>query len=583
MDRFSSHITTIFSAPEAPGLVRLILSSPEQWPQPHILKRDKGTTVSLVTLAGQPVVIKHHDLRTWRHWGDTFIHGSPAQRAWSGAKLLQSHGFPIARPLGVFEKRSTGRVEESWYCSEGLLGQLPLDLYWRRQRSHWSLRQRRTFLRALADFLRSFHAAGIYAGDMRDANLLVEERDNETWLFYLVDLDRILYRLPLNQGRRIKNLVQLERSLGRSLQSSDRLFFLYCYFGDALPPPKQRRKFIRHLLQLRSRKDREYARRRRKQQQRQARALHLPVPVSHEPAPTSITGERRALISCCIICFNEEANIRRCLESVQWCDEIIIVDSFSTDRTVAICREYTNSVIQRPWPGYVEQKRFALAQTTNEWVLNIDADEEASSSLQREIQLVLQRNDPAVDGFYIPRLVYYLGRWWRRGWYPGYRLRLFRKAKVRWGGVDPHEKVLLRGQADRLHGDLYHYTYEDIRDHLRAVNGLTDVAVREHALRGKRTKVLDLLLRPLWRFFRFYFLRGTITYGVPGFFVAVTSAFYVFLKYAKLWEQTTSSAHTSPAQDSPYRSGKSMGGRRSASQGINDLLAPVRPSLRRRH
>lgn len=575
----SSQLTTIFSAPEVPDLARLITSSPEQWPQLHILKRDKGTTVSLVTLANQPVVIKHHNLRTWKHWGDSLIHGSPAQRAWTGAKLLQSHGFPIPRPLGVFERRSAGRVNESWYCSEGLLGQLPLDLYWRRQRSHWSLRQRRTFLRALADFLHSFHAAGLYAGDIRDANLLVEEINKEAWKFYLVDLDRILYRPPLDQGRRIKNLVQLERSLGRSLQATDRLFFLYCYLGEALPPPKQRRKFIQHLLRVRSLKDREYARRRRKQQQLQARALRLPAPMDHEPVPTSITGELRAQISCCIICFNEEANIRRCLESVKWCDEIVIVDSFSTDRTVAICREYTDFIIQRPWPGYVEQKRFALAQTTNEWVLNVDADEEVSLTLQREIQLVLQRNDPAVDGMYIPRLVYYLGRWWRRGWYPGYRLRLFRKAKVRWGGVNPHEKVLLRGQADRLHGDFYHYTYEDIRDHLRAVNGLTDVAVREHALRGKRTKVSDLLLRPLWRFLRFYFLRGTASYGVPGFFVAVTSAFYVFLKYAKLWEQTTSGSPASTTQNSAYRSRKSMGRRRSSSHGSDDIPTPVRSSL----
>lgn len=581
-DMDSSQVQTIFCSSDLPDLAQLVSSPSIQWPQPHILKQDKGTTVTLITLAHHPIVIKHHKLRTWRQWGDSFLRGSPAQRSWAGAKLLQTQGFPTPRPLGVFERRSVGRVKESWYCSEGLLGQLPLDLYWRRQRSQWSLRQRRTFLHALADFLRSFHAAGLYAGDMRDANLLVKEKENGGWKFYLVDLDRVLHLPALNQERRLKNLVQLERTLGRSLQASDRLFFLYQYFGDALPAPQQRRKFIQRLLRLRNRKDREYTRRRNKQRQQQVKSLNLPPPVPNTLPSQMEVREQRAPISCCIICFNEEANIRRCLESVKWCDEIVIIDSFSTDRTVSICREYTDFIIQRPWPGYVEQKRFALAQTTNEWVLNIDADEEASSSLQREIQLVLQRNDPAVDGFYIPRLVYYLGRWWRRGWYPGHRLRLFRKAKVRWGGVDPHEKVLLRGQADRLHGDLYHYTYEDIRDHLRAVNGLTDVAVREHALRGKRTKVLDLLLRPLWRFFRFYFLRGTITYGVPGFFVAVTSAFYVFLKYAKLWEQTNSFAHSSPAQDSSYRSGKSMGGRRSSSQGINNLPTPVRPSLRRR-
>jgi glycosyltransferase involved in cell wall biosynthesis len=266
---------------------------------------------------------------------------------------------------------------------------------------------------------------------------------------------------------------------------------------------------------------------------------------------------------------------------VKWCDEIVIIDSFSTDRTVEICREYTSRIIQRPWPGYVEQKRFALAQTTYEWVLNVDADEEVSPALQQEILFVLQRNDPAVDGLSIPRLVYYLGRWWRRGWYPGRRLRLFRKAKVRWGGVDPHEKVLLRGHEDRLHGNLYHYTYKDISDHLRAVNGLTDVAVREQVLRGNRSSIADLTLRPFWRFLRFYFLRGTVTYRVPGFFVAVTSAFYVFLKYAKLWEQTCSDGQPI-AQNSPRRPGESMGRRRGTGFELDNAPPQIRPSFHRR-
>jgi hypothetical protein len=579
----SSRFTTVFCVPDRPDLPELVSSPLEQWPQVHILKQDKGTTVALISLAHQPIVIKHHLLRTWRHWGDALLHGSPARRSWLGAQLLQSHGFPIPRPLAVFERRSASGVSESWYCSEGLLGQLPLDLYWRRQRTQWSFRQRRAFLQALAEFLRSFHAAGLYTGDMRDANLLVKEEDGGCWKFYLVDFDRVMRMTSLNQGRRLKNLVQLERTLGRSLHVSGRLFFLYRYFGDELPPPAQRRAFVQRLLRLRNRKDREYARRRQKQRRQQARAFHTstqPPPIApHFPVATT---EPRASISCCIICFNEEANIRRCLESVKWCEEIVVIDSFSTDRTVAICREYTDSIIQRPWPGYVEQKRFALAQTTHEWVLNVDADEEVSPTLQREIQLALQRNDPAVDGFYIPRLVYYLGRWWRQGWYPGYRLRLFRKAKVRWGGVDPHEKVLLRGQADRLQGDLYHYTYEDISDHLRAVNGLTDVAVREQALRGKRTKLSAILFRPLWRFLRFYVLRGTVSYGVPGFFVAVTSAFYVFLKYAKLWEQTTPAPYASPPQHPSSRSGKSLGGRRGPSHGVDDLSPPVRSSFRRR-
>jgi len=577
-----SQIVPIFRAPAHTDLEQLVTSSPAHWPQPRILKKDKGTTVTFVQTPTGAVVIKHHRLLTWRRWVDAWVHGSPAQRAWQGAQLLRQQGFPIPQPLGVFERRVMGFVKESWYCSEALLTQPPLDLYWQHRCEQWQFRQRRLFLRSLAEFLRAFHAAGLYAGDMRDANLLVKEHDLTRWEFYLVDLDRVLRVVPLSQQRRLKNLVQLERTLGCRLHAGDRLFFLHCYLDRPLPSLADRKQLIRQLLQLRNRKDQEYARRRQKQRRRQMKKG--PSPDDRSRASRALESgvvSPRAPISCCIICFNEEANIRRCLESVKWCDEIVVIDSFSTDHTVEICREYTTRILQRPWPGYVEQKRFALAQTTHEWVLNVDADEEVSAALREEILFVLQRNDPAVDGFSIPRLVCYLGRWWRRGWYPGRRLRLFRKAKVRWGGVDPHEKVLLRGHEDRLHGDLYHYTYKNISDHLRAVNGLTDVAVHEQVLRGNRTSLTDFLLRPLWRFLRFYFLRGTFTYGIPGFFVSVTSAFYVFLKYAKLWEQTVPKGQSS-TQDSPRRSGTGLGRWRSTGRELNNAPPQVWSLFRRR-
>ena len=134
-------------------------------------------------------------------------------------------------------------------------------------------------------------------------------------------------------------------------------------------------------------------------------------------------------------------------------------------------------------------------------------------------------------------------------------MRLFRKIKVRWGGVNPHEKVLLRGQADRLQGNIYHYTYDGITDHLRTINSLTDIASHELALRGKRASLLDVLLRPLWRFIRFYLLSGCIRDGKAGFFVSVTSAFYTFLKYAKLWEHNrhnTQNGHHTHKRQSPF-------------------------------
>ncbi|MBI3756473.1 MAG: glycosyltransferase [Deltaproteobacteria bacterium] len=566
-------LTTVFCASDQPVLPQLIAASPETWPERRLLKHDKGTTVTVVKpSAVTAIVIKHHRVFTWKRWIDVLVHGSPARRAWRGAQFLQAHGFPIPRPLGVFEHRAGGMVRESWYCSEGLLTQLPLNQYWRQQQ-RWSLRQRRAFLRALAEFLRTFHQAGLYAGDMRDANLLVEDNGDAQWKFYLVDFDRILQTSVLSVKRRQKNLVQLERTLGRSAHVSERLFFLHCYWGAALPSRFERRQFIQQLLQLRRQKDREYAQRRQKRYKKQAATQYAKAAFATASPLTREETTARASLSCFIICFNEENNIRRCLESVQWCDEIIIVDSFSTDRTLEICREYTSHIFQRPWPGYVTQKRFALGQTTQEWVLNIDADEEVSPELRHEILFVLQQNDQAVDGFYLPRLVHYLGRWWKHGWYPGHRLRLFRRTKVHWGGVDPHEKALLRGHADFLYGDLYHYTYRDISHHLRTVNSLTEVAAHEKQRRGKQAHVSDLLLRPVWRFLRFYLLSGTVRYGVPGFFAAVTSAVYVFLKYAKLWEHTSARPSQPLPQDSPPRPGESLGRRRSASHGADNLSA----------
>jgi len=242
-------------------------------------------------------------------------------------------------------------------------------------------------------------------------------------------------------------------------------------------------------------------------------------------------------VSCTIICCDEEENIRAALESVKWCDEIIVVDSFSSDRTLEICREYTDRIYQRPWPGFVEQKAFALDQARLPWVLNLDADERVSLDLRREIEEALRT--PRADGYYVPRLVYYLDRWWRRGgWYPDYRLRLFRRDKAVWGGVDPHEKVILHGRTLRLRSPLLHYTYRDIADHLATINGFTGVAARELLLRGRTASRADLVLRPLWRFLRFYVLRLGFTQGFAGLFVAQSAALYVFAKYAKLWEAT---------------------------------------------
>jgi glycosyltransferase involved in cell wall biosynthesis len=245
----------------------------------------------------------------------------------------------------------------------------------------------------------------------------------------------------------------------------------------------------------------------------------------------------RPIISAIVVCFNEEENIGACLESLRWCSEIVVVDSFSTDRTVEICRRFTDKVIQRPWTGFSDQKAFALSQATKEWVLSVDADERVTPELTDEIQEALSHDGGAYAGYALARLVFYLNRWWwRGGWYPDYHVRLFRRNSATWGGCEPHDKILVDGRVRRLRHPLHHFTYRNIEDHLQRINSFTSISSCELRKKGQKWRLVDALFRPAGRFVRCYFLRRGFMEGFAGFYVAVTAAMYVFLKYAKLWE-----------------------------------------------
>jgi len=250
-------------------------------------------------------------------------------------------------------------------------------------------------------------------------------------------------------------------------------------------------------------------------------------------------NNKRETVSGFIICLNEEQNIRRCLESIKWCDEIIVVDSGSTDKTLEICREYTDKIIEREWPGNLEQKRFALSQCSNEWILNIDSDEEVSDTLRAEIESVLASNSKSeVDGYELLRVVYYFDKWWRKGgWYPEYRLRLCRRDKTSWGGNTPHEKAIVDGKTTRLRGELHHFTYKNVADQVNSLNKLSSAAAEDLYLRGRRARLRDIIFRPKIRFFKFYIIKKGYREGFSGFIVACIEAYDVFLKYAKLWEK----------------------------------------------
>lgn len=245
----------------------------------------------------------------------------------------------------------------------------------------------------------------------------------------------------------------------------------------------------------------------------------------------------REKISACIICFNEERKIRRCISSVNWCDEVVVLDSFSTDRTLDICREYTDRVYQQPWLGYVGQRNTVRGFAKHPWVLFLDSDEEVSPGLRDEILDALESSPGDIVGFEFPRQVYYLGKWIRHGeWYPDVKLRLFKKEFGRTEGEEPHDRVVVHGKVKRLKNPIWHYTYDDIMDQINTMNRFSTITAQQRSVKGFRFQLSSLLFRPMLRFLRGYFLKGGFLDGRHGMVVACMAAFGAFAKYAKQWE-----------------------------------------------
>ncbi|MBP7829457.1 MAG: glycosyltransferase family 2 protein [Kiritimatiellae bacterium] len=245
----------------------------------------------------------------------------------------------------------------------------------------------------------------------------------------------------------------------------------------------------------------------------------------------------REKISACVICFNEERKIRRCLASLAWCDEIIVMDSFSTDQTPAICREYTERFYQHEWLGYIAQRNMVRDLALHPWILYLDSDEEVSPALREEILAEFERGTDPFVGYEFPRQVYYIGRWIRHGeWYPDVKLRLFRKSRGRTEGIEPHDTVVVKGPVKRLKGPVWHYTYDDLRDHMDTANRFSTISAQQKFVQEVPFRWLDLFFRPPFHFIKGYFLRAGFLDGMHGFIIAVISAYAAFAKYAKLWE-----------------------------------------------
>ncbi len=254
-------------------------------------------------------------------------------------------------------------------------------------------------------------------------------------------------------------------------------------------------------------------------------------------------------LSVTVITRDEASDIAAALESVKWADEIVVVDSESTDRTVAIARAFTDRVVVRPWPGYVEQKNFAAGQASHDWILSLDADERITPALAEEMRAALA--NPAHAAYRMPRITWHLGRWIRStDWYPDDQLRLYDRRKAQWTGKYVHESVAVDGSIGRLRGEIQHYAYRDIADHLETIDRYTTYAARQMRESGRTAGLLQLAGHPPLAFLRNYIARGGIRDGIPGFIISSLNAYYVFLKFAKLRElQSRNGAPRDAAKD----------------------------------
>jgi len=250
----------------------------------------------------------------------------------------------------------------------------------------------------------------------------------------------------------------------------------------------------------------------------------------------------KPLISAYMITFNNERTVETALRSLLWADEIVVVDSFSTDGTLDIARRFTDRIEQRPWPGFRAQYQHASEQCTHDWLLFADADEEVPAELAAEIDHELAANvarpvAEQVHGYQIQRRTWYVDRWiLHGGWIPDREVRLYRRHSGRWqGGL--HAKIHVTGRIAELQHLYHHYTYADISDHLNTIDRYSGAAAEEMAESGKRFSWLHAIGNPLVRFLRDYVLKRGFLDGFPGLVVAVNTAFYVFIKHAKLRER----------------------------------------------
>ncbi|MFA5072413.1 MAG: glycosyltransferase family 2 protein [Nitrospirota bacterium] len=252
-------------------------------------------------------------------------------------------------------------------------------------------------------------------------------------------------------------------------------------------------------------------------------------------------------LSVALITYNEEANIRRTLESVKWADEIVVLDSGSTDKTIEICREFTDNVFHQEWHGFATQKNSAIDTCTGDWILSLDADEPIEPELAEEIRTLISSSN-SHDGYWIPRRTFFLGKEMKHGgWYPDYNLRLFKKGKGRFQERAVHESIYVNGSIGKTKNAILHYAYPDLTSYIASINKYSSLSVdvmSARAISTFRTSCVNIIFRPVLTFFHKYIIRGGFLDGKHGLILNSFHAFYVFVKYAKAWEYKKSQPHS---------------------------------------
>jgi glycosyltransferase involved in cell wall biosynthesis len=248
-------------------------------------------------------------------------------------------------------------------------------------------------------------------------------------------------------------------------------------------------------------------------------------------------------LSVVIITLNEADRLERLIAGIDLAHEVVVVDSGSTDGTIELAQRLGARVIIHEFEGYVAQKNFAMHQGKCDWLLSLDGDEALSDELKEEISKALARPDPEVAGFSMPRMSRYLGRWIRHGgWYPDRKVRLVRRGKATWKGEDPHDELVCNGRIEKLQYPILHYVYRNIADQVRTMNNFSNILAGHSSPTGGWYVILGFF-HSVFKFIECYLWKMGFLDGLPGFVIAVNSAFYVFVRHCKRWEKGLEEAH----------------------------------------